>query len=796
MTPESAPKAYFGLRQQLMAGTPTEATSGTSTRNTTKLFQKGASVTALALMNAALLVTGAEAQAADAPAETAKPKKIDPAAALATEMSEVVVQGAYETYRPERAASPKFTQNLRDTPQTVTVVPQKVMKDQGATNLRDVLRNVPGISIQAGEGGVPAGDNLTIRGFNARTDLFIDGVRDVGGYARDSFNFEQVEVVKGPASAYSGRGSTGGSVNIVTKAPKLDRSYRGEVGFGTDQYKRFTLDFNQPFRIGGSSAPAPTVDAKAVVDGKKTVIPVDPEYNAAFRFNGLWHENETPGRDEVNNTRWGVAPSVAFGLGTPTTLTLSYMHLAQENVPDYGIPFVPALVREQPFTALPGYNNKVAPVDYSNFYGLISRDYERTITDVGNLELKHSFNDDTNLRFLSRYGRTTRDSIIAAPRFASATSTDILREFKSRDQVDEVFSNQLDINTKFNTWGLKHALVGGLEYTHENDKNYDRLGPPAKLADLYNPNPHQGYSGAVRRTGAVNDADADTYAVYVFDTITITPKWLLSGGIRYDYFDLDFDSYNVAGVNQGFSQTNKMFSWRASLAYKPVETGTIYFSYGTSFNPTFDTISFNPSNTPLQALDPEKNESFEIGTKWDLLDERLTISAAAFHTKKKNARTDGLPGDPPLVLDGEQIVQGFELGITGNITENWAIFAGYTYLDSEIENSNDPLEVGRQLPNTPEQSFSLWTTYKLPWNLEVGGGVRFVDSRYSNPENTREVDSYWTADAMLTWHATENIDVRLNVYNITNEEYIDRVGGGHIVPGPTRSATLTASFKF
>jgi catecholate siderophore receptor len=667
------------------------------------------------------------------------------------------------------------------------------MKDQGVTNLREVLRNVPGISIQAGEGGVPAGDNLSIRGFNARTDLFIDGVRDVGGYARDSFNFEQVEVVKGPASAYSGRGSTGGSVNIVTKAPKTNRFYRGDVGFGTDNYKRFTLDINQPFRGfgGGSSSAAPVVgpDGKSVVDDKKAVVPMAPENTAAFRINGLWHEADTPGRDEVTNRRWGIAPSIAFGLGTPTNLTLSYMHLEQENVPDYGIPWIP-----DTNIPLAKFANKAAPVDFSNYYGLNARDFERTVTDLANLEVKHNFNESASLRYLLRFGRTVRDSVITAPRLNDPNSTLVSRNFQSRDQEDTVLANQLDYTARFKTWNVEHALVAGVEYFLEDSENHLREAPPAPLADLFDPNPSDGYSGSVRRTGAVNEANTESMAVYVFDTMKFSPHWELSGGLRYDYFNVDVDQRHEDNTVTSFSSLDKMLSWRSALSYKPTENGTIYVAYGTSFNPSAEGLTLTAQT---EALDPEESETWEVGTKWEFLNDRLLVSAAAFRTKKENARTPGvLPSDPPTVLSGEQIVQGFELGITGNITEDWAIFAGYTFLDSEIEKSNNPEEVGNELPNTPRNTFSLWTTYRLPWNIEVGAGAQFVDSRFNNAANEREADAYWTFDAMAVWHVNEHLDVRLNVYNLADEEYIDRVGGGHFVPGPGRSATLTASLKF
>ncbi|HMJ91691.1 MAG TPA: TonB-dependent receptor plug domain-containing protein, partial [Candidatus Acidoferrum sp.] len=257
-------------------------------------------------------------------------------------LPDVVVKGQQErmgdAVKPDSVQSPRYTEPLRDVPQTITVVPRALIQQQNATSLRDVLRNVPGISYQAGEGGVPAGDNLSIRGFSARTDMFVDNVRDFGGYSRDPFNVDQVEVAKGPASSYAGRGSTGGSVNLVSKTPYLEHLYGGSFGLGTDDYKRLTLDVNQP-------------------------IPKSPIPGTALRLNGMWHESGVAGRDVVEDTRWGIAPSVAFGLGTPTRVTLSYFHLEQDNIPSYGIPWVP--LNTGP---LARFSNDAPPVDFGNFY--------------------------------------------------------------------------------------------------------------------------------------------------------------------------------------------------------------------------------------------------------------------------------------------------------------------------------------------------------------------------------------------------------------------------------------------
>lgn len=733
-----------------------------------KKLKKGMrpSVATMALVNAIMLTGAAHAQTNTPPVKagssTNAPVKMDEVVIKADKMKDDT------SYKPETVANPKYTEPLINTTQTITVIPRAVMEEQGATSLRDVLRNVPGISMQAGEGGVPAGDNLSIRGFNARTDMFIDGVRDFGGYSRDPFNMEQVEVIKGPTSSTTGRGSTGGSINLVSKTPKLAPSYGGSIGGGTDGYFRSTVDVNQPLNGTGFEG-------------------------TALRLNGVWHQNDTPGRDEVTNERWGVAPSLAFGVGTPTRVTLSYFHLDQDNIPDYGIPFVP-VGNTDPLLA--GHGDQVAPVDFTNFYGLTTRDYERTRTDLGTALFEHDFNESHTLRNLFRMGITKRDSVITAPRFFDSDPTPgvindrrVNRQIQSRDQTDTIIANQTDFTSRFETGKIDHTLVTSLEVLGESSENYTRAGVTS-VTDIFNPSPNDPSPGAVTRTGVVTEANSMSVALSAFDTMKLGEKWQLNGGVRLEHFEVDVGSLRA---------NDDMVSWRTGLVFKPRENGSVYFGYGTSFNPSAEglTLATTPTAANNVNTDPEQSHTYELGTKWEFFQQRLSLSAAIFRTDKTNARTED-PTNPAdvIVLDGVQRVDGFELGAAGRITDDWQIFAGYTIMHSEIVESKNAAEVGNELSNTPEQSFNLWTTYQLPWGIELGGGAQFVDTRYSANNNTRQVDGYVLYDAMVGYRINKNFDVRLNLYNLANTTYIDRIGGGHVIPGAARSAVLTANFKF
>jgi catecholate siderophore receptor len=682
---------------------------------------------------------------------------------------EMVYEETIEVAAPATGpSSPKYTEPLRDTPQTITVIPRELIEQQGATTLREVLRNVTGISIQAGEGGggLP-GDNLSIRGFSARNDIFVDGVRDFGAYTRDPFNIEQVEVAKGPASLYSGRGSTGGAINLASKTPLPGQVQHATLGVGSDDYSRATIDLNQP--LEGFAIPG-----------------------TAVRVNAMWNQGDVPGRYVVANERWGIAPSIAFGLGTPTRVTAGFSRLDQDNIPEYGLPWVP-----NTNVPLAQYADQAPPVDFGNFYGLKGRDYEKTVTDLATAVVEHDFGDSISLRSLVRHGRSKRDSIITAPRFVSTDSTDINRQLQSRDLTDTILAQQNDLTFHFETGALGHALVAGTEVVREDSENHVRTGPVAPVADLFHPDPNAPYSGPITRTGARAESTADTVALYANDTVKLNERWEITGGLRWDRFDIEYKSVAVDGAVTPFERTDEMLSWRAGMVYKPLPNGSLYAAASTSFNPSADGNTGLSLTAGTADLEPEKSRSFEVGTKWDLFGDRLAMSTAVFQSQKVNARTPGInPGDPATVLEGEQRIRGVEIGGSGRLTDRWTAFFGYTWLDSEIVKSNTAVEVGNEFANTPEHSASLWTTYRLPLGFEVGGGVQYVGDRLNSTTTRRVAPAYQLYDAMVSYEWNERLTLRLNINNLADERYIDRVGGGHFIPGAGRSVALTTSLDF
>jgi len=679
-----------------------------------------------------------------------------------TQLPAIAVEGQAaplsQGYKPERASSPKFTEPLVDTPKTITVIPREVIEERGATSLTEVLRTVPGISLGAGEGGIAAGDRTFIRGYEARGDTFVDGMRDFGAYFRDPFNLEQVEIVKGPGSAYTGRGSTGGSLNQVSKTPRAENFVGGALTLGTDMTKRATVDINQ-----------------VAADG------------VAVRLNAMGHDAEVAGRDEVEQQRWGVAPSLTIGLGGPTQLTFSYFHLTQNNIPDYGHPFAPA-------------TGKPVDVDRDNFYGLVNRDYDDAQADIGTVRLDHEFNEQLSLRSQLRYGRTLRDFIVTKPEYTAGASV-VQRNVRTRDSEDTILANQTDLVSRFETAGIEHTLVTGIELSREESENRAR-GPNSTSnppADLFNPNPADPFSVYPTHTGARTEATVDTLALYAFDTVKLSEQWELVGGVRWDHYDTDYTSTAADGTATNLSRVDKFWNWQGSIVYKPLPNGSIYVSYGTSSNPSAEYMSLSAGSSTQDATvntAPEENVAYELGTKWDLFDERLSVTAAIFRTEKKNARQND-PFGPDQVLTGKNRVDGFEIGIAGSITDRWQVFGGYTYLDSEIVKSNNTDEVGKEFANIAPHNFSLWTTYDVTDDIEVGFGALYADRRYANNTNTRKLPSYWRFDAMASYQLTENVGLQLNLLNLTDETIYDSTHNGqHALVAPGRTLLLTTTFKY
>ncbi len=650
-------------------------------------------------------------------------------------------------YQTGRASSSKITVPLRDEPRTITVVPQKLIEERGASTLSEALRNVPGITLVAGEGGGARGDQFRIRGFAAQTDIFFDGMREVAQFSnRDPFNLQAVEVAKGPDSAFGGRGSTGGSINQVSKLPTLDQAFSSTLALGTAGYQRATADFTQPIAEG-----------------------------TALRLNAMYHDAEVEGRDMVENSRWGIAPTIAFGLDSPTRLVLGYYHLEQDNVTDYGLPTTQGRL--------------LVDVDRSNWYGFEGLNAEDSLAAVGTARIEHDVNDALSVRSQFRYAENDLWSIVTPPRNADALADTVSRNPNVRDSINTLAINQTDATIDFATGAVRHSVVTGFEFSRELFKTRAyTLSPAAPVDDLTDPDPNTPYDPTFVGNGSTENT-GDTLGLFAFDTLSVGDRWYFNAGLRYDRFDVTSEGIANTGIATIVDSRDSMTSWRAGVVFKPRENGSVYLVSGTSFNPSAETGVIAAANATLE---PEESRTIEVGTKWDVLDERLSLTAALFRTEKTNARTPGLPGEAPTVLDGEQRVDGLELGFAGTVSEGWAVFGGYAYMDSEITESNNPLEAGNEIGNTPPHTFNLWTTYAVVPNLELGFGAQYISERTVSNTVTTELDAFWLLDASASYTFSDHIGLFLNVFNLADEEYFEKLhgGGSHAVPAAGRTAQL------
>jgi catecholate siderophore receptor len=705
-----------------------------------------------ALALATLFSLAHSATAAEAPAKKEDTAKKDKKKGEESDvMPEINVQAARETaYKTENLSSQKYAVPLRDVPQSVIAVPKKVIEEQGATTLTEVLRNVPGITMNAGENGIGnvAGDTFFLRGFDGTNSIFLDGVRDDGLASRDTFNVEDVEVFLGPTGSDVGRGNASGYVNQSTKAPQLDNFYAGSTSYASGDRIRLTGDINQELPIDAA--------AGSFLDG------------SAIRVNGLYQYGGVPGRDMIERNTWAIAPSIAFGLGTPTRAILQYQHLEQDNIPDYG---------------LPGFEGKKpSSVDRDWFYGDSKTDYEDIVQDTITARIEHDITDNITIRNQTRYNESTREAVGTRPAYVAASNT-VTRTMVGGDRENQIFSNQTSLSAKFDTGFLKHSLIGGLEYTSEEQDTYTLVGLGTYTAIPVGQDPHGTPSGynPHRDPFAMNRGKTDTIGVYVFDTVEITPQWLVTGGIRMDSYETNYHTISAANVRVNFDEaSDEVYSGKFGVTYKPVEELSIYTGYGRTVTPPGTgafTLNAGATNANNPANDPQESENFELGAKWDF-NPNVTLTAAAFYTENTNVIYNDDPSDPTsFAQDGGQQILGMNAGIAGKITNNWEVFANGTWLDATLDQPG-ALTDGRDLSRTPHYAFSLWTSYKLPKGFTIGGGYRWTDSVMTSTALTAfEIEGYGVFDAMIQYDINPNMNVRLNIYNLLDEDYEVSTGG-------------------
>lgn len=716
----------------------------------------------------------------------------------------------------------RFTEPLLETPQSVTVVPQFVMQDEGISTLRDTLRNVPGISLAAGEAGAQ-GDNLTIRGFTARNDIFLDGIRDFGSYYRDAFNYEQVEALEGPAGIQFGRGSTGGVVNQESKVPGVEKFANASLQIGSDKTRRFTADLNGPLedRWGGT----------------------------ALRANVMAEEAGIAGRDKAEIRRMGIAPSITIGLGTRTPATLSYVHLTESDTPDYGLPWL--------------YNG-VAPANRHSYFGFADQNYLRTNDDVLTLRVRHDFTPSVNVHTIARAANYPREAQITEPQICSNASlsvpvggvvsalptlaynsalscpytpqtpasqiTQVNRNQIQTKSVETILWDQTEVTAHFKTFAIRHDLTAGVEGGQETSNPIRSSYTINKVntvpaATLLAPNEAQPFAGTGYISSIVH-TKSKSVGLYFIDTMKLGRKFELSGGARWDRFDTDYNLYQptppaggtVTAAVAPISRLDEQPSYRAAIVYKPSTHGSVYFDYGTSWNPDAEALSLSLGLVNGNVA-PEENESYEAGAKWSFLNEHLLLEGAWFRTEKDNAHETSPTNSNNIVAAGNQLVQGVQFSVVGRMPEGMDLVLGYAYLDSEVLSSRFfPTAVGYPLANVPRQTFNMFVTHRLPLKLNGGVGSNFVGARTAsstvpyvptgfapNPHGAgyvvtsvamKQVPGYWVFNAMLRRPLTDRLELQANINNLLNRYYIDLPHPSHLVPGAGASALIGINYRF
>ena len=693
-------------------------------------------------------------------------------ALMAVQEVEIEGQGGGDFSRRSTSLA-KLPADVHDVPQSVTVLSKALLQSQGASSLADALRNVPGVTLGGAEGG-QIGNNINLNGFTARTDIYLDGFRDRGQYYRDTFALEAVEVLMGPSSMLFGRGSTGGVVHQVSKVARLKPVTEVDASVTTTGLVRTTADVGR------------------AIDG-----------TSAWRVAGMAQSGRPSTRHEMEDTDFGLAPSLKLGIGTPTQITLSALLQKNHDMPDYGVS---------------PWNGRPVAAPREAFYGDTD---DRTNQDVATFSalVSHRFNDNLGLRnqiqgnHVHVDARETASQSLGLPGagcaggFCTAPSTTPLDQLfvklQSHDRVidDHAVFDQLDVSALLGTGFLRHELLAGAEIGQDTYRNQSSsrtgecngvrmatgyVGCEPLLAPLQVESP----AGVAEVAGNLATSRANSYGAYFSDTLSVGSQFKLVGGVRRDRFDARIA--NTVTSPKTIAQDVSFTSWRAGGIWQPTPAQSYYVSVSTSFNPSLEQLTNTTGTTA--PLPPETNRAWEAGAKIDLLAGKLSLDGALFQIAQDNARAADSSG--VYTATGSVRVRGARLGGSGLLARGWKVFAGVALLDATIVEGIGVGTQGKVPANTPRHSATLWTTYDVLPHWDVGGGAVAASRRYANNTDATQVGGYARWDAALGYHQP-TWGVRLNVFNLFDRHYFDALipsDGGRAVPGTGRSAMVSLSF--
>lgn len=666
----------------------------------------------------------------------------------------------------------KGKQELRDIPQSITVVTEKLVDDRNLDTLKDVLHNTAGVTFQAAEGGE---EDIRLRGFSLATsgDIFIDGMRDAAFYERDTFNNDRIELLRGSASMLFGRGSTGGAVNQVSKQPRAIDESELTTTLGSYNYRRVTGDFN--IRTGE---------------------------DAGLRITAMATKADSNGAGSSIDKR-GMAAAYRFGIGTTDEFSVGLYTLRNDNGMNYGIRWIKPTFASATSTST--INEAIAP---NTYYGMAS-DYNKGGADYITASHTHRFQNDSELKTTVRRGVFTRDQRASAINYGTGTginnfsdATVITRGNNNKIQDLNATYAQSDFSTKFQALGVRHEVLAGVDLALEGKRVYaaSALTPTAKpTTTVGTPSNGAWVDEGARRLTVSSEFAADNLGLYAQDLVQVAEHWKVLGGLRFDRMRGNYTTLNAAGITTGaYQQTIGDWSQRLGVLYQPTALSSYHFSWGTSFNTSADTYSYsaNSANTP-----PEQSRNIELGAKLDSADKMYSTRFAIFQSTKYNERnTDPDSAATQFLLSGQRHTTGLEVDITGRITPKWEVFGSYMWMpDANIDVSNATGNGARQGERpglTPIHSGTVWTTYQFTPELRLGTGINFRGEQSPATNPGFMAPAFATLDLMAEYAFSERYVIKGNVTNALNKLYADSLYTNFYIPGSGRNVQVTLTAKF
>jgi len=683
------------------------------------------------------------AQAQPAPGETGQAVTLD----------QLSVEGAaaggatigYLT-RQTRTAT-KTDTPLLDTPQSVSVVTQQQIRDQGFQSINEAIRYVPGIIPHQGEGNR---DDVVIRGQRSNADFFVNGVRDDVQYFRDLYNTQRIEVLKGSNAMIFGRGGGGGIINRVLK--EADGVPVREVVLQGGQYwnKRVSVDAGD--RIN------------------ETV---------AFRLNGVFEDTGTY-RDFVDIRRYGVNPTMTFLLGPATTLKLSYEYFHDERTADRGIP--------SQFGRPYRYRDNTA-----TFFGNPFDSYARVDANIATAVLDHAFDSGvqmhSQLRFAD-YQKFYQNIYPGGPVNAAGTRVNIAAYNNETNRTN--YFSQNDFTYKFDTGPLKHTLLGGFELGYQTgiafrqDGFFATTGTQTLVVNPLSPVSRVPVTFRNIASGVNSAYDLGLAAVYAQDQIEVDEHLQFIGGLRYDHFDF---SARDRRTNVTQSRIDDLVSPRVGVVVKPLANLAFYASHSVSYLPSAGD-QFGTLTSGLAVTQPEKFVNSEIGVKYDV-SPVLQLTGALYNLDRFNQRLSD-PNQPGFFLaTGQTNTKGAEIGANGYVADWWQVAGGYAFTDARIvsgfTNGSTPITAGNTVGLVPFNTFTLWNKFDVTQAFSFGVGYIYQTHTFASSDNTVRLPGFSRFDLGLFYRVNEFVRAQVNIENLFDRRYIATAdGNNNISPGAPR----------